>query len=217
MNRKLKMLLLALLILTAVPFLTGCAQEENPYVINDTENYSVSVKFDANGGFFTTNTSVIVDSFNIGEMSSDNGQVSIPLLSPDNSLRGNDAFKVINNGHFLTGWYTERQETADGYYDLIPFFLKKEYVLAYMLFRFYSPEDQDAVLAVSVSDGGRGWFNGESLFTIAPSRSGEFTAPFHYKVRLKKGNNFLRVKVVDPPTPAQHRAAWGAGLKIFTV
>lgn len=115
MNRKLKMLLLALLILTAVPFLTGCAQEENPYVINDTENYSVSVKFDANGGFFTTNTSVIVDSFNIGEMSSDNGQVSIPLLSPDNALRGNDAFKVINNGHFLTGWYTERQETADGY------------------------------------------------------------------------------------------------------
>ena len=115
MNRKLKMLLLALLILTAVPFLTGCAQEENPYVTNDTQNYSVSVKFDANGGFFTTNTSVIVDSFNIAEMSSDNGQVSIPLLSPDNALRGNDAFKVINNGHFLTGWYTERQETADGY------------------------------------------------------------------------------------------------------
>lgn len=109
------------------------------------------------------------------------------------------------------------QETADGYYDLIPFFLKKEYVLAYMLFRFYSPEDQDAVLAVSVSDGGQGWFNGESLFTIAPSRSGEFTAPLHYKVHLKKGNNFLRVKVVDPPTPAQHRVAWGAGLKIFTV
>ena len=115
MNRKLKMLLLALLILTAVPFLTGCAQEENPYVINDAENFNVSVKFDANGGFFTTNTSVIVDSFNIAQMSSENGQVKIPLLSPDNSLRGNDAFTVINNGYFLTGWYTERQETADGY------------------------------------------------------------------------------------------------------
>jgi len=115
MNRKLKMLLLALLILMAVPFLTGCAQEENPYVKNDTENYSVSVKFDANGGFFTTNTSVIVDSYNIAEMKSQNGMVQIPLLSPDNSLRGNDAFTVINNGHFLTGWYTQRQETADGY------------------------------------------------------------------------------------------------------
>lgn len=115
MNRKLKMLLLALLVLMAVPFLTGCAQEENPYAKNDGENYSVSVKFDANGGFFTTNTSVIVDSYNIAEIPAENGMVKIPLLSPDNSLRGNDAFTVINNGHFLTGWYTQRQETADGY------------------------------------------------------------------------------------------------------
>ena len=115
MNRKLKMLLLALLVLMAVPFLTGCAQEENPYAKNDGENYSVSVKFDANGGFFTTNTSVIVDSYNIAEIPVENGMVKIPLLSPDNSLRGNDAFTVINNGHFLTGWYTQRQETADGY------------------------------------------------------------------------------------------------------
>ena len=115
MNRKLKMLLLALLALMAMPFLSGCAQEEDPYVKNDTEGYCVSVKFDANGGFFTTNTSVIVDSFNINEMKAVNGQVKIPLLSPDNTLRGNDAFTAINNGYFLTGWYTERQETADGY------------------------------------------------------------------------------------------------------
>ena len=107
------------------------------------------------------------------------------------------------------------QESSEGYYDLISFFLKKEYVMAYMMFRFYSPEDQDAVLAVSVSDGAQAWFNEQPLFTIEPSRSGEFTAPLHYKVRLKKGANFLRLKVVDPPTPSQHRASWGAGLKIF--
>ena len=115
MNRKLKLFLLALVILMAVPFLTGCSQEEDPYVKNDAENYSVSVKFDANGGFFTTNTSVIVDSYNISQMENENGQVHIPLLAPDNQLRGNDAFTVINNGHFLTGWYTERQETAEGF------------------------------------------------------------------------------------------------------
>lgn len=115
MNRKLKMLLLALLVLMTLPFLTGCAQEENPYVKNDGENYSVSVKYDANGGFFTTNTSVIVDSYNIADMNAQNGTVSIPLIAPDNTLRGNDAFTVINNGFFLTGWYTQRQETADGY------------------------------------------------------------------------------------------------------
>ena len=115
MNRKLKAILMALVLLVTCLFVTGCAQEENPYVKNDGENYNVSVKFDANGGFFTTNTSVIVDSYNISQMQAKNGQVQIPLLSPDNTLRGNDAFTPINNGYFLAGWYTERQETADGY------------------------------------------------------------------------------------------------------
>lgn len=115
MNRKLKAILMALVLLVTCLFVTGCAQEENPYVKNDGENYNVSVKFDANGGFFTTNTSVIVDSYNISQMQAQNGQVQIPLLSPDNTLRGNDAFTAINNGYFLAGWYTERQETADGY------------------------------------------------------------------------------------------------------
>lgn len=115
MNRKLKTLLLALLVLMALPFLTGCVQEEDPYTRNDAENYCVSVKYDANGGFFTTNTSVITDSYNIADMKAETGTVRIPLLSPDNALRGNDAFTVINNGYFLTGWYTQRQETADGY------------------------------------------------------------------------------------------------------
>ena len=115
MNRKLKAILTAALILVCFTFITGCAQEASPYELNDAESYSVSVKFDANGGFFTTNTSVIVDSYNISAMEATNGQVQIPLLSPDNSLRGNDAFTAINNGFFLAGWYAERQETADGY------------------------------------------------------------------------------------------------------
>ena len=115
MNRKLKLILTAALILVCFTFITGCAQEASPYELNDAENFSVSIKFDANGGFFTTNTSVIVDSYNISSMEATDGQVQIPLLAPDNSLRGNDAFSPINNGYFLAGWYTQRQETADGY------------------------------------------------------------------------------------------------------
>ena len=109
------------------------------------------------------------------------------------------------------------QEASGCYYDLISFFLKKEYIMAYMMFRFYSPEDQDAVLAVRFSDGAQAWLNEEPLFIVEPCRSGEFTAPYHYKVRLKKGANFLRMKVVDCQTPGQHRISWGAGLEVFTV
>ena len=115
MNRKLKLILTAALILVCFTFITGCSQEASPYELNDAENFSVSVRFDANGGFFTTNTSVIVDSYNISSLEATNGQVQIPLLAPDNSLRGNDAFSPINNGYFLAGWYTERRETADGF------------------------------------------------------------------------------------------------------
>ncbi len=57
--------------------------------------------------FFTTNTSVIVDSFNAS------GKSEIALLSPDDSNRDNDAFTATKNGHFLAGWYKERIEKTN--------------------------------------------------------------------------------------------------------
>ena len=116
MNHKIKAMALAALLLVTLIFVTGCAQEQSPYELNAMEGYSVSVKYDANGGFFTTNTSVIVDSYDFSQLPTDgsgNGQVA--LIAPEDSRRGNDAFTAINSGHFLAGWYTERTETADGY------------------------------------------------------------------------------------------------------
>ena len=111
---KLKKILTACLLLAVLTFVTGCGQESSPYEINDAEGYSVSVKFDANGGTFTTNTSVIVDSYNLSQIKpGSEGNAQIALLSPDNSLRGNDAFTAINNGYFLAGWYAERTEQTD--------------------------------------------------------------------------------------------------------
>lgn len=111
---KIKAILIALLTLGTVCLLSGCAAETSPYEKNDSENYSVSVKYDANGGVFTTNTSVIVDSFNISGMTANSqGNAEIALISPDNSLRGNDAFTAVRNGYFLAGWYSERTETLD--------------------------------------------------------------------------------------------------------
>ena len=78
----------------------------NVYDENNKLGYSVSVKFDANGGAFTTNTSIIVDSF-------DSKQDDIALLAPDDSRRGNDSFTAKKNGYFLAGWYRERIEKTD--------------------------------------------------------------------------------------------------------
>ena len=111
---KRKALLAVSLLLVTMLLLSGCAPKLTPYEINDRDNYSVSVKYDANGGLFTDNTTVIMDSYNISEMATNGqGQVEIALLPPDDSGRGTDAFAPRNNGYFLAGWYSQRIETQD--------------------------------------------------------------------------------------------------------
>ena len=108
--KKIKALLIAAVLILAVLALAGCSQEVSPYQQNDAQGYTLSVKFDANGGYFGTNTTVIVDSYNPAELGGE-----IALLSPDNEARGIDAYQAKNPGYFLAGWYAQRTETADGY------------------------------------------------------------------------------------------------------
>lgn len=116
MNQKIKSILVVAIVAMMLLVATGCSQELSPYQINDGEDYTVSVKFDANGGFFATNTSVIVDSYNISKMDKDSsGNVNLALLSPDNEVRGIDAYTATNPDHFLAGWYAQRTETAEGF------------------------------------------------------------------------------------------------------
>ena len=106
MKQKIKVLLLALLTLGTVGLVAGCSSEQTPYEVNDSENYTVSVKYDANGGTFTTNTSVIVDSYNLADVNTG----KIALIAPEDDARKNDAFTATKNGCFLAGWYAERTE-----------------------------------------------------------------------------------------------------------
>ncbi len=103
-----------LLIAMAISIGSSCGGGKTPYEINNEDKYNVSIKFDANGGTFTTNTSIITDSYNISGMSTNgNGKVEIALITPDNPARGNDAFTAVKNGHFLAGWYAGRTESTD--------------------------------------------------------------------------------------------------------
>lgn len=114
MKLTIKAAIAALVAGAAITLLSGCALEMSPYEINNAENYTVSVKFDANGGTFTTNTSVIVDSFNISELpDGEDGDKSLALITPDDENRGHDAFKAELKDHFLAGWYAVRTESKD--------------------------------------------------------------------------------------------------------
>ena len=114
LSKTTKIMLIVIGIVLAVMLLVACVISvirsggtEDPYELNDANNYTVSVKFDANGGFFTTNTSVIVDAFEAEQLAG-----GIALLEPDNAARGNNAFTAVKNGYFLAGWYAKRAESG---------------------------------------------------------------------------------------------------------
>ena len=104
MKMKYKVLFILCFILIFLGIFVGCNSSDSPYDVNNEKGYTVSVKYDANGGFFTTNTSVIVDSYNIDEIKKNNkGMAEIALLPPDDPARETDAFTATNNGYFLAG------------------------------------------------------------------------------------------------------------------
>ena len=115
MTKLIKIALVTLLLLSTVFFATACSKGTTPYDDNNAAGYTVSIRYDANGGFFATSTSVIMDSYNISGMTAgSNGMVSLGLLAPEDSRRGSsDTFAATKNGYFLAGWYTERTETVD--------------------------------------------------------------------------------------------------------
>lgn len=116
MKNRVRSVLLICLLLGTLLVISGCAGAKTPYQVNDEEDFNVSVKFDANGGTFTTNVTVIVDSFNISSLQTDaKGEAQIALLSPDDAQRGSgNSFTPVLKDHFLLGWYAERTPSADG-------------------------------------------------------------------------------------------------------
>lgn len=106
MKAKTRFILLCLLVIAVAVMAAGCGETETPYEVNDRENFTVSVKFDANGGAFTTNTSVIVDSYDPTSVKTNGeGKAQIALIPPESEVRGKNKFEAVNNGYFLAGWY----------------------------------------------------------------------------------------------------------------
>jgi len=117
-NRKIKsiviyVLLFAICIAGIAFVMTKCSKDTSPYKDYDKQGYSVSIKYDANGGIFTTNTSVLVDTYNLDTLPSEDGKKIITLLDPNSPVRGNQAYLAAKVGYHLAGWYTERTELTD--------------------------------------------------------------------------------------------------------
>ncbi|MBQ8720510.1 MAG: hypothetical protein IJY65_05715 [Clostridia bacterium] len=114
MKKGLKAILLTVFLLATVMLATSCGSPSTPYDEYNKEGYTVSVEFNANGGFFTTDTDIIRDTYNLSDIKTDgNGKKSLTLISPENTVRGQgNYFTPSNSGYFLAGWY-EKDENGN--------------------------------------------------------------------------------------------------------
>lgn len=113
MKNRIRILLAVLMLLLATVLITSCG-DEAPYA-----SYGdvVTVEYNANGGTFTTNTSVVKDSYRVSDLPVNRfGNYMLPLIDPSDSVRGaENAFLASRSGYFLAGWYIETPVTdGDG-------------------------------------------------------------------------------------------------------
>lgn len=127
---------------------------------------------------------------------------------PENALSSEELFDSIEE-------YLEMGETP--YFDLRKHFGKCENVMATLLVRFYLEEEKDITICAGISDGGILALNDQEIGKVYPPCSGEFTAPLFFPCRGRKGHNYLRIRIVDPPTAEQHLHSWGAKVMVFYV
>ena len=112
MKHKIKSILIPFVLLATLFLVTACSGDPTAYENNDAAGYTVSVKYDANGGVFTGTSSVMVDCFNIADMAKDSsGNVNLKLLDPAKKDRGD--FTITNGNLILAGWYKERTESTN--------------------------------------------------------------------------------------------------------
>ncbi len=123
-----KYLMASALLLGAVA-VTGCSTWDSEYQYMNEHDYTVSVRFDANGGIIGGKSEgAVVDVFKLSDFQPNaEGKVSIQLLdlTDDDRTAVSDS-SATRVGYFLAGWYTERQlrvndkgEALDEYGNLV--------------------------------------------------------------------------------------------------
>ena len=113
MNNKMKIFLrvalASVIVLAAMTCVAACSQWDSPYDTLNGDGYTVSVRYDANGGVFAGVEGVeVVDVFNLDEYRTNSaGQKEIILVEPDNeAVRKSSAYSITMTDHYFAGWYT---------------------------------------------------------------------------------------------------------------
>ncbi len=114
MRSKIKFIAISCLLLTVILLATSCSKDPAPFNKFNKNGYNFSVKYDANGGIFTTDVETIIDTYDLDKYETNgDGNKELRLFAPDAAERGNQRYTVQNGNYYLAGWYTERNEVKD--------------------------------------------------------------------------------------------------------
>lgn len=110
MKRKTK-IIIGLAAACAGTLLLGACSGKAPYDDYAKEGFTVSVRYDMNGGKALSNNRVsIVDTYKLEDV-----QRGVKLLAPDDPRRVTASpVSIERSGYFLAGWYAERAPRIDG-------------------------------------------------------------------------------------------------------
>ena len=118
MKHTITKILAATLLIASAMSLAACGQG-NIYDSLEKDGYTVRVRFDAGGAYVndTQNVSIVEAYSEDNIVTSKDGASGIPLLAPDDPLRGEGVFKLAKidgtNNYFQIGWYRERTPVVD--------------------------------------------------------------------------------------------------------
>lgn len=119
MNKKIKLLIVTFALALFCLLLVSCSNK-NVYDGYDDDGYNVTIKYDANGGYFgTTINQGITDTYNISNYEKNaNGMVEIMLFPPNSEQRVDGTNKenqyfVTRDGYYLAGWFAKKTEVKD--------------------------------------------------------------------------------------------------------
>ncbi len=109
MKTKIISLIMAVFTISAILSLASC-EKETAFDKLDSKGYTISVKFEANGGDIKGSKSNLLNAFNPKDFEvNEDGKIEIQLLAPDDERRGeSNKLTFSKPGESFVGWYKER-------------------------------------------------------------------------------------------------------------
>lgn len=107
------------------------------------------------------------------------------------------------------------QRTPQCFFDLGGHFGANKNKFAYLMFRFWSDKAGLATYSLAASNAVQAFIGGKEVFLHDGIFEGEMMEPEWFRHRVKKGYNYLLLKLATPGKQGQYRREWGAKLEVF--